>query len=154
MESGNALADILTGKSEPGGRLTDTVARHYGDYPSSSCFGNAKYNFYKEDIYVGYRCFETFSPEKVLFPFGYGLGYTSFDIVAESVSFDGGKVSVTAKVTNTGKRGGREVVQLYVAKPHGRLAHPARELAAFLQDVRHPARRKYGGRAVFHSVRH
>ena len=131
MESGNALADILTGKSEPGGRLTDTVARHYGDYPSSSCFGNAKYNFYKEDIYVGYRCFETFSPEKVLFPFGYGLGYTSFDIVAESVSFDGGKVSVTAKVTNTGKRGGREVVQLYVAKPHGRLAHPARELAAF-----------------------
>lgn len=131
MESGNALADILTGKSEPGGRLTDTVARHYGDYPSSSCFGNAKYNFYKEDIYVGYRCFETFSPEKVLFPFGYGLGYTSFDIVAESVSFDGGKVSVTAKVTNTGKRGGREVVQLYVAKPHRRLAHPARELAAF-----------------------
>ena len=131
MESGNALADILTGASEPGGRLTDSIATNYQSYPSSSDFGNSKFNFYTEDIYVGYRWFSTFAPENVLFPFGAGEGYTTFSIQPLGVDFDGKNVSVKAGVANTGKRGGREVLQLYVALPNARLSHPARELAAF-----------------------
>lgn len=78
MESGNALADVLTGKSEPSGRLPDTIAENYYDYPCSEDFGEKQYNNYTEDIFVGYRYFETFAKDKVLYPFGFGLGYAQF----------------------------------------------------------------------------
>ena len=131
MESGNALGDLLAGKKEPGGRLTDTIARDYHDYPSARDFGGKKFNFYTEDIYVGYRYFETFAPEKVLFPFGGGKGYTDFEISAVSVTENGGKAEVAAQVRNTGNRTGREVVQLYLKAPATRLPRPAKVLAAF-----------------------
>ena len=77
MESGNAVADVLTGQVNPSGRLTDTIAKTYADYPAQN-FGNKAENRYTEDIFVGYRYFETFAPERVLYPFGYGLSYTDF----------------------------------------------------------------------------
>ncbi len=80
MESGNALADVLSGRVSPSGKLTDTIARDYYDYPSAKDFGGKDYNFYTEDIYVGYRWFETFAKNRVLYPFGFGLSYTDFTI--------------------------------------------------------------------------
>ncbi|MBO5909171.1 MAG: glycoside hydrolase family 3 C-terminal domain-containing protein, partial [Clostridia bacterium] len=79
MESGNAVADVLSGKKEPSGRLTDTIAESYNDYPCSKDFGEKEYNNYTEDIFVGYRYFETFAKDKVLYPFGFGLGYSEFN---------------------------------------------------------------------------
>ena len=70
--------DVLTGRVNPCGRLSDTIARSIEDYPSSSCFGDQYRNFYTEDIYVGYRYFETTAKDKVLYPFGFGLSYTHF----------------------------------------------------------------------------
>lgn len=131
MEAGNALADVLTGKAEPGGRLTDTVALRLSDYPSSSDFGGKQFNNYTEDIYVGYRYFETFAPEKVLFPFGAGKGYTSFSADLSSLSLDGTRVTAKVKVINVGDRVGREVVQLYMRTPSAMIPTPHRVLAAF-----------------------
>ncbi len=131
MESGNAVADLLCGKVSPSGRLTDTVAVKYEDYPSSENFGNKDYNNYKEDIYVGYRYFETFAKDKVLYPFGFGLSYSSFDIklVKAEASEDG--IEFTVNVENTGDCAAKEVVQLYLEKPVGALGNPSRELVAF-----------------------
>lgn len=131
MESGNAVCDILCGKVNPCGRLTDTVAVKYEDYPSSSCFGNADYNNYTEDIYVGYRYFETFEKEKVLFPFGYGIGYTEFDVSPSGCAADGDGFRFDVQVKNTGALEGKEVVQLYAEKPRGVLGNPERELVSF-----------------------
>ena len=127
MESGNAAADLLSGKATPCGRLADTVARRYEDYPSSSCFGEKKVNEYREDLYVGYRWFETFAKENVRYPFGYGLSYTTFDIRTEPIS----PLSFRVTVTNTGSASGKETVMLFVEKPCGTLGNPARELVAF-----------------------
>ena len=127
MESGNAVADLISGKICPSGRLTDTIARRYEDYPSSSCFGAKEANEYREDIYVGYRWFETFEKEKVLYPFGYGLSYTSFEIRTEQVSPRTFRITVT----NTGTVSGKETVMLFAEKPQGTLGNPARELVAF-----------------------
>ena len=77
MEGGNAVADALSGKATPSGKLPDTVAYDIEDYPANDNFGNELTNLYKEDIYVGYRYFETFAPEKVQFEFGFGLSYTT-----------------------------------------------------------------------------
>lgn len=131
MEGGRAIADVLTGAVEPGGRLTDTVARRYEDYPSSSCFGDPEANDYVEDIFVGYRYFETFAPEAVQFPFGFGLGYTTFEIAGDGV--DAGEVGarIGVHVTNTGERSGSTVVQVYAQAPEGLLSTPARELVAY-----------------------
>ena len=126
MESGNAAADLLCGKVTPCGRLTDTVAGSYGDYPSASCFGNRLANRYEEDIYVGYRWFETFAPEKVRFPFGFGLSYTTFNKHWEQHS-----LSWKVTVTNTGNHSGKETVMLFVRKPCGVLGNPSRELVSF-----------------------
>ena len=126
MESGNAVADLLSGKVSPSGRLTDTVALSYEDYPSASCFGNRDANRYEEDIYVGYRWFETFAKDKVRFPFGYGLSYTTFET---GFLRDGFSWNVT--VTNTGTCAGKETVMLFVEKPCGILGNPSRELVAF-----------------------
>lgn len=130
MESGNAIANILTGKANPSGRLADTIAVKYEDYPSAKDFGNLEYNNYTEDIFVGYRYFETFAPEKVLYPFGFGLGYTTFDI--EPVSFEYNEnVKITVKVTNTGAVAGKEVVQIYVSAPSVKLHKAKKSLVAF-----------------------
>lgn len=135
MESGNAVCDILCGRVNPCGRLTDTAAVKYEDYPSSSCFGNSEYNNYTEDIYVGYRYFETFAKERVLFPFGYGLSYTQFTVSPAECTADENGFLFEAEVKNTGAYRGREVVQLYVEKPCGVLGNPKRELAAFAKTA-------------------
>ena len=127
MESGNAAADLLCGKTQPCGRLTDTIALGREDYPAAACFGAKEANAYCEDIYVGYRWFETFAPEKVLFPFGFGLCYTTFSIELAQRA----ELTFQATVTNTGTLPGRETVMLFVEKPQGTLGCPARELAAF-----------------------
>ena len=132
MESGNAAADLLSGAVAPSGKLTDTVARCYEDYPSANSFGAKKFNYYEEDIYVGYRWFETFYPENVLYPFGFGLSYTAFDIDFVSVKEETDGFSFEVKVKNIGeKHSGKEVVQLYIEKPCGMLGNPSRILAGF-----------------------
>ncbi len=131
MESGNAVADLLCGKVNPCGHLTDTIAKKYEDYPSSENFGNLEYNNYVEDIYVGYRYFETFNKDAVAYPFGYGLSYTTFDISFDSAEMGKKNITVKCTVKNTGKVAGKEVVQVYVAKPCGILGNPEKELAAF-----------------------
>ncbi|MBP3684011.1 MAG: glycoside hydrolase family 3 protein [Oscillospiraceae bacterium] len=127
MESGNAAADLLCGKVNPSGRLTDTIARRYEDHPSADYFGAREKNVYFEDIYVGYRYFETFGKDKVLYPFGHGLSYTTFAIRTEQT----GPLTFRATVTNTGTRAGRETVLLFAEKPQGHLGNPDRELVAF-----------------------
>ena len=130
MESGNALVDVLTAKVNPCGKLTDTIANSYKSIPSAKDFGDRKYNNYIEDIYVGYRYFETFAPEKVLYPFGFGLSYTTFDIVASAESIDT-KISLNITVTNTGNNPGKEVVQAYLSQPQGLLGKPSKVLVGF-----------------------
>ena len=135
METGNAIVDVLTGKETPSGKLASAIAATYQDYPSSSSFGNREFNNYTEDIYVGYRYFETFAPEKVLYPFGFGLSYTSFDIVDATVKNGDPKkafATVEVIVKNTGKKyAGREVVQVYCGAPQGKLGKPAKVLVAY-----------------------
>ena len=133
--SGSAVADILYGVRSPSGKLPMTVARNYADYPSSANFGNREFNNYSEDIYVGYRYFETFAPDKVLYPFGYGLSYTSFDIKTDGFGYKDGKVCIKARVTNTGKVAGKEVVQIYCRPPQGRLGKPLMNLVAFTKTA-------------------
>ena len=138
MEGGNAVADVLCGDANPSGKLTDTWAKNYSDYPSSNNFSTSAYVNYEEDVFVGYRYFETFDPEykKVNYPFGYGLSYTSFDISDVNVTSDEENIHVTATVTNTGARSGKEVVQVYFSAPQmgtgsAVLGKPAKELAAY-----------------------
>lgn len=130
MESGNALADVLSGDVNPSGRLTDTVAENYADYPSAGNFGAKKSNSYVEDVYVGYRYFETFAKDKVLYPFGFGLSYTDFS-TEFSLGFDGRTAYVVANVKNVGNVKGKDVVQVYVEPPQGALGKPLKNLAAF-----------------------
>ncbi len=130
MESGNAIADILCGNVNPCGKLADTVAEKYDDYPSQH-FGNRESNNYEEDIYVGYRWFETFKKGSVLFPFGFGLSYTDFEIKHCDVKKSKDFVTVECSVKNVGALSGKEVVQVYVSKPQGTLGNPARELVGF-----------------------
>ena len=131
METGNAVADVLSGKVSPSGKLTDTIAKALSDYPAADNFGDEKQNIYAEDIYVGYRYFETFCPEKVLYPFGYGLSYTTFETRVKGAVSDAENITITAEVKNTGGCKGKEVVQVYVHAPQGILGKPARELKAF-----------------------
>ena len=130
MESGTALADVLTGRVNPSGKLTDTIAACYEDYPSSQSFGGREFNAYTEDIYVGYRYFETFAPERVLYPFGFGLSYTRFRLSSQA-AVSGNQVTVSTQVENLGDEPGREVVQVYVDLPWGKLGNPKRVLAGF-----------------------
>ena len=138
MEGGDAAADLLCGDVNPSGKLTDTWAKSYEDYPSSKTFNESEdYINHEEDIYVGYRYFETFdsSYSKVAYPFGFGLSYTSFNISNVQVKEEGGNISVTAKVTNTGNVPGREVVQTYFSSPQrgtdAKLSKASKELAAW-----------------------
>lgn len=134
MESGNAAADLLCGKAVPCGKLSDTIAVNYDAYPSSKNFGHKDYNYYQEDIYVGYRWFETFAKSKVLYPFGYGLTYADFNIACNVCNQTETGFTFECTVANQSHQfSGKEVVQLYVKKPCGVLGNPARELAAFVK---------------------
>lgn len=132
MEGGNALADILTGKVNPSGKLTDTWAYRYEDYPSADTFGYRNGNLgdeaYTEGIYVGYRWFDkqSITPR---YPFGYGLSYTTFTENVEEVTPD----YVTVTVTNAGDYPGKNVLQLYISKPDGKLNHEKKALAGFVK---------------------
>lgn len=134
MESGNALTDILTGKINPSGKLVDTWAYNYGDYPCADTFShiNGKTDFeeYREGIYVGYRYFDSFGV-KPRFAFGFGLSYTEFTHEVKKVSANGTEVSVDAEVKNLGTVSGKEIIQLYIKKPHGRLGCEEKTLVAF-----------------------
>ena len=134
LESGNAAADVLTGKTDASGRLTDTWACSYDDYPASATFsvndGDPHQEDYTEDIFVGYRYFDSFG-KKVIYPFGYGLSYTSFEETVTEVTADWNEVRVSVEVRNTGARAGREVVQLYVSAPQGELVKPYQELKGY-----------------------
>ena len=129
VETGNILADIVLGKNTPSGKLTTTWSS-WNDYQSIGDFGDHFDTNYKEGIYVGYRYFDSVG-KTPLFPFGYGLSYTSFSIAEGETLLDKGKVSVKASVKNTGKACGKEVVQLYVSDPQGKLDKPYQALAAF-----------------------
>ena len=131
MESGNAVADVLYGKVNPSGKLTDTIAVKYEDYPSAKHFGVKLFNTYVEDIFVGYRYFETFAKEKALFPFGFGLSYTNFDIEVLNFIEEKDKINIEIEVTNIGKVSGKEVVELYARCPQGKLSKPLMSLVAF-----------------------
>ncbi len=134
VEGGSALADVLSGKVNPAGRLTDSWALQYEDYPSSANFshrnGNLLEEFYTDGIYVGYRYFDTFGV-KVRYPFGYGLSYTSFERAFDSVSVEGEEIVARVTVRNTGKTAGRQVVQLYVSCPAEEQRKELKRLAAF-----------------------
>lgn len=129
VETGSVLADILLGKANPSGKLTTTWAS-WEDYCKEGEFGDINDTRYKEGIYVGYRYFDTVG-KKPLFPFGYGLSYTSFDIAVTGAAAEGDTIRIKAAVSNTGARAGREVVQVYVSAPAGRLDKPYQDLAAF-----------------------
>lgn len=135
---GLAMADILVGDIAPSGKLTDTMASSYKDYPSSSTFGQSRdFIDYSEDIFVGYRYFETFDDdyEKVNFEFGFGLSYTTFEYSDAEFEFLEDKINVSVKVTNTGNFHGKEVAQVYVSAPQGELGKPAKKLVAFKKTI-------------------
>ncbi len=131
QEGGNGVMDVLLGDVNPSGKLSDTIAKNISDYPSTDNFGDDKENFYKEDIYVGYRYFETFAKDKVLYPFGFGLSYTTFSVSGEVLEVSKDKVIVKAVVINTSSISGKEVVQIYVKAPQGKLGKAERVLIAF-----------------------
>ena len=136
MEGGLAVASILCGDLNPSGRLADTVAISCDDWPSTAEFQTSQRRLnYSEDVYVGYRYFETIPgmKDRVLYPFGYGLSYTTFEITNAALVCDGKTVTVKGEVTNTGHRPGREVVQCYVCAP-GR-NRPAIELRAYTKTA-------------------
>ncbi|SFF91067.1 glycoside hydrolase family 3 protein [Prevotella sp. KH2C16] len=159
QEGGNAIAEVLTGKASPSGKLTMTLANDYFDLPSAKNFPlhyvfswdellrpgkkvletqNLGYTRYDEDIWVGYRYFNT-RHKTVAYPFGYGLSYTTFEYSDARVKRSGSQITVTVKVKNTGKVAGKEAVQLYATAPEGRLAKPLRELKAFAKTrLLHP----------------
>ena len=133
-EGGSAAADVLRGAVNPCGKLTDTYAMRYEDYPSSATFshrnGNLTEEYYTDGIYVGYRYFDSFEV-KPRYPFGYGLSYTEFETEPGTVKTEGSSVTAAVKVRNTGKRPGRQVVQLYAACPSGELETERKRLVAF-----------------------
>lgn len=131
MVGGTGTAAVLTGAVSPSGKLPDTIAYNVSDYPSDSNFGSGDRDCYAEDIYVGYRYFETFAKDKVRYPFGFGLSYTSFEITSAEFTADGKNITAGVTVKNTGSVPGKEVVQVYFSAPQGRLGKPARELCGF-----------------------
>ncbi|SFH69379.1 beta-glucosidase [Pseudobutyrivibrio sp. OR37] len=134
MEGGDAAANVLLGTVNPSGRLVDTFAGSLDDYPSTKGFHESfEYVNYNEDIYVGYRYFLTIpgADKKIVYPFGYGLSYTSFESNIVSMSLCDDTFYFTVKVTNTGTKPGKQVVQLYYSAPQGKLGKPVRELGDF-----------------------
>lgn len=135
MQGGNAFADVISGRYSPCGKMSDTWARRYEDYPNaltfSHCNGDVEKELYSEGIYVGYRFFDTFAVEPEV-PFGYGLSYTTFSVEASDVSVADGQVQVRTTVKNTGRRyAGKEVAQLYASCPQTSLKKEWQRLCAF-----------------------
>lgn len=132
MTGGKGTADVLTGKVSPSGKLPDTIAYKASDYPSDANFGREENrDIYAEDIYVGYRYFETFAKEKVFYPFGFGLSYTEFEIKTEKAEITEGAVKLSVSVKNIGSYKGKEVIEVYCEAPQGRLGKAARVLCGF-----------------------
>lgn len=132
MTGGKGTADVLTGKVSPSGKLPDTIAYKVSDYPSDANFGREENrDIYAEDIYVGYRYFETFAKEKVLYPFGFGLSYTAFEIKTEKAEITEGAVKLSVSVKNIGSYKGKEVIEVYCEAPQGRLGKAAKVLCGF-----------------------
>ncbi len=138
MQGGKAIADVLSGDVSPSGKLMATIAKHYSDYPTSGesggekIFGGIDFSNYVEDIYVGYRYFETFAKDAVQYPFGYGLSYTDFDISVNHAGSSDGMVTIDVTVRNAGSTyAGKEVVQVYYGAPQGRLGKTEKSLAAY-----------------------
>ncbi|UMZ00131.1 glycoside hydrolase family 3 C-terminal domain-containing protein [Roseburia rectibacter] len=135
MEGANAVADLLSGRVTPSGKLTDTIAEKLSDYPVADHFGSKTENIYAEDIYVGYRYFETFAPEKVMYEFGFGLSYTEFSMETVKAESTGNgkdaKIALSIRVKNTGSAAGKEAAQVYVSAPQGQLGKPAKVLCGF-----------------------
>ena len=131
QESGNAIADVLSGATNPSGKLPVTIATRYEDYPTSKNFGNKEFNNYEEDIFVGYRYFETFDKEKVLFPFGFGLSYTNFEISVGNFKEFEREVLLSINLKNKGNFVGKTVVQYYFSAPQGKLGKSVIELLGF-----------------------
>ncbi len=152
IEGGHGVADILLGRVNPCGKLADTIAYNYTDYPSTANFNKdaagmdpAEYmelkhsgkvstddrDVYEEDIYVGYRYFETAAKDKVKYPFGYGMSYTTFDIESTCSYEADDTINVISKITNTGNYPGKEVVQVYYNPAQGALSKPVRNLIEF-----------------------
>ena len=129
VETGSALADILLGKAYPSGKLATTWTA-WEDYPSAGDFGDPDDTRYSEGVYVGYRWFDT-AGKKAMYPFGYGLGYTTFSLSTESAVIDGSVFRATVRVRNTGNFAGKETVQLYLSCPEVNLDKPFQSLAAF-----------------------
>lgn len=129
-QGGNAIASILLGLVSPSGKLPFTWAKQYEDYSSAKYFGTAPNVTYFEDIYVGYRYFDTFGIEPK-YPFGYGLSYTKFKIEVISVEVVDENVRIRVNVTNIGRYAGKEIVQIYVSCPEIKLEKPYQQLAAF-----------------------
>lgn len=148
MEGGNSVADILTGKTSPSGKLTMTWPNNATDHPSTANFPTGmdlytyhssrgsdgvsgyEYTNHEEDIYVGYRYFDSFNRE-VSYPFGYGLSFTTFEYSKPKVTRKGETIEVSVTVKNSGKVAGKEVVQVYAVAPEGKLEKPSKELKAF-----------------------
>lgn len=131
QEGGKGTADVLMGKVSPSGKLTDTIAQSIDDYPAAKNFGDEICNRYEEDIYVGYRYFETFARDKVVYPFGFGLSYTNFLVETEQMEVNEDKVCFSTRVMNTGNCPGKEVVQVYCEAPQGRLGKASRSLCGY-----------------------
>lgn len=133
MEGGSAVADVLSGAVTPSGKLTDTIAVSLEDYPSMKNYGNMIRNYYEEDIYVGYRYFSTFAPDRVMYPFGYGLSYTQFSMEQQSSSYDARRqiIEIGVCIENIGAYAGKETVQIYMQAPQGLLGKPLRVLIGF-----------------------
>lgn len=134
QEGGRAFADIVSGKVNPSGKLTDTWAKKYEHIPFYDEFsylnGDLKEEYYKEGLLVGYRYFDAYGVEPQ-YPFGYGLSYTTFQLETESVTEDNHVVTIRVKVTNTGTVAGKEVVQVYQSAPNGILKKEVKSLVGF-----------------------
>ncbi len=130
QDGGTACADLLFGDKNPCGRLAETWVKSYADVPFGDAFGKCANEVYKESVYVGYRYYLTAGKE-VRYPFGYGLSYTTFAYKSIEITDQGDKVQVSCEVSNTGRMDGKEVVQMYVKGPDGKVFRPLRELKAF-----------------------
>ena len=134
MTGGDALVEVLNGTVNPSGKLTDTWPVNFDDNPSSEGFanqdGNTAQELYNDDIFVGYRYYDTFGVD-VSYPFGYGGSYTSFAMSTKSVKADKDKVTAQVKVKNTGTVSGKEVAEVYFSAPDGELDKPYQELAGY-----------------------
>lgn len=133
QETGNGVADVLLGKTSPSGRLTDTIAK-IEDYPSTPYFGNKEYNNYVEDIFVGYRYFNTFAKDKIIYPFGYGLSYSKFNLKNISTNKKSDtEIEVNFTVENAGNLSAKHIVQIYQRNALGKLGKPELELASYVK---------------------